>query len=83
VEIMSDKACEKTAPELKSITLGCPCCGEPEASICVNLAQLDDEAFTCLECDAAFTVTQVRSMIRRWAKVLSWLEAVPTFGEGD
>jgi hypothetical protein len=63
--------------------LPCPCCGVQEASIEVKLYDLDGDAFRCCECSAEFSVACVRDLIRRWTKLLAWVETAPAFGEGE
>jgi hypothetical protein len=64
-------------------TMPCPCCGEAEAAISVNLASLDDPdaAFECRECNTEFGVEHVRTFIRRWAKVLAWVDMMPDMSD--
>lgn len=64
-------------------TLPCPHCGEREASIAVHLATLEDDPFVCGECEATFSIDHVRSLIRRWTRVLAWLENVPQFADDE
>lgn len=48
----------------------CPCCGEAHG----------DEAFTCQECDAIFGREILKLIMRRWTKVLAWVDLMPTSG---
>lgn len=57
------------------MTLPCPCCGEPDANIAVELSQ--PGTLTCRECDAEFTTANVERLIRQWSAVLPWLKAMP------
>jgi hypothetical protein len=59
----------------KGICLPCPCCGEPDAIITVNLADVSE--FGCKECGGEFTADHVRDLIARWTPVLAWLATVP------
>ena len=57
------------------ILLPCPCCGEPDATIHVSLA--DTSMMYCQECNAEFTPDFVRDIMSRWQPVLAWLENIP------
>ena len=57
-------------------TLPCPCCGEENATITLNLA--DAESLVCQDCEADFTVDQVRAFIAKWGRLLAWIETMPT-----
>jgi transcription elongation factor Elf1 len=71
-------------PAPAGFTLPCPCCGQQEASISVNLAFLEGEgALRCNECEEEFDVQTVRALIRRWTKVLDWVCAAPQFGSDE
>jgi uncharacterized protein (DUF983 family) len=63
-------------PASRGILLPCPHCGESEATITLNLS--DMETMTCQECDAEFTTDDVRNIIAKWTPVLKWLDAAPT-----
>lgn len=69
--------CTKTTP--KAIVLPCPFCGEENASILVRLWCLDteDEQFQCGECESDFGSKQIREFIRKWSKLLAWIDAAP------
>ncbi len=54
--------------------LPCPRCGEAEATIVLDLADLD--RCVCAECEAEFTVDEVRAIINRWSGVIRWIELV-------
>lgn len=63
----------------RGLTLPCPCCHEAGACITLHLAEVD--RFTCLECEEEFTTDDVREMIdrvKRWEKVLAWVDAMPS-----
>lgn len=72
-------ACD--APTPTAFTLPCPKCKCADASVSVHLAFLDDDCFTCAECDGEFGCGDVRRTINAWERVLSWLAAAPTFGD--
>lgn len=59
----------------RGVTLPCPRCGEREAAILLNLA--DVETCTCGECEEGFDLGEVREFIERWGKVLNWIDAFP------
>jgi hypothetical protein len=64
----------------KAITLPCPQCGEPSASISVHLAAIDDpeaDSLLCNECNVEFSIESVRTLIRKWGKVLAWIATAP------
>lgn len=63
----------------KAIVLPCPFCGEENASIQVRLWCLDsdEEQFQCGDCDAEFGAKQIRDVIRKWSKVLAWIDQAP------
>ena len=66
---------------LPSITLPCPRCGEASANIALNLWSLEDpdgENFSCTECDADLSLTDIRNLVGKWSRLLSWIETVPT-----
>jgi len=63
------------------ITMPCPCCGEPDASISVQLADLDGEAFFCRECEGTFTFEFMQTVIKKWSAVMTWVASVPKFDE--
>lgn len=63
----------------KAITLPCPCCAVEEAGIQINLDYLEDEdaQFTCRDCDTEFGTKQITNFIKKWTKVLTWLNNIP------
>ncbi len=63
-----------TATE-RGLTLPCPCCGEAEATVLLSLADL--ESCHCADCDADFTLADVRAFLDRWGKVLVWVGTFP------
>jgi transcription elongation factor Elf1 len=75
---MSATATAPVAPiaPTRGVTLPCPKCGEESASITFNLA--DGETFVCGDCEADFTADDVRNLITKWQKVLTWVDALPT-----
>lgn len=54
--------------------LPCPCCGETEATVTLNLADFE---FACLDCEATFSREDVETFLRKWGAVLRWLDAAP------
>lgn len=52
--------------------LPCIMCGEPEASITVDL---DDLTLHCGDCDNDFDARMVANVIAKWKPVLEWLDA--------
>jgi hypothetical protein len=54
-------------------TLPCPLCGEQQATVHLDLTDLD--TFHCCDCDSDFAAGDVRAFIERWTKVLAWLSA--------
>lgn len=69
--------CTKTTA--RAITLPCPMCGEAEAGIQINLDYLedDDAQFHCRNCDSDFGRNTIEAIVRKWSKVLTWLDAAP------
>jgi DNA-directed RNA polymerase subunit M/transcription elongation factor TFIIS len=70
-----------TTKTLPALQLPCPKCGEPTASIALNLWTLDDEDagnFTCQECENEISLAELRGFISRWSKLIAWLENVPS-----
>lgn len=63
----------------RGLLLPCPLCGEPNASICLNLS--DGQTFTCHECEGEFVVADVQRFITRWSAVLAWVGALPSLPE--
>jgi hypothetical protein len=65
----------------RGILLPCPRCGEPNASIGVNLADIDaEDALTCHKCEAVFSVDDLLEIMARWPVALSWLDSIPRPG---
>jgi hypothetical protein len=64
---------------LTAIKLPCPKCGEAEACISLSLFCLDDDdaQFTCTECEAEFGRNEITEFIRRWTKLLAWMDLAP------
>lgn len=65
---------------MNAIHLPCPCCGEPNASIDIRLA---DGEFHCRDCETEFTAEHVRSLLARWALVMAWVDQMPTADQLD
>lgn len=63
------------------LTLPCPRCGELNASPILHLS--DGSTFSCQECEGEFTADALRDIIRRWAKVLAWVDAMPKQDDVD
>jgi transcription elongation factor Elf1 len=57
------------------VTLPCPCCGDAEASISLNLV---DRTFKCNVCDADFDMEFVQLVLTKWTRVAKWVETMPT-----
>lgn len=68
--------CTKTA---KAITMPCPKCGNEEAGIEVRLWCLDegDDVFRCTECEEEFGREAIRELVRKWTKLLAWIDQAP------
>ncbi len=67
-----------TRPALKPMTLPCPRCGEASASISLELFRLGEgEELHCHDCDADFSLDEVRELIARWTRVVAWIDTVP------
>ena len=60
------------------LQLPCPCCGQAEANIALELH--DMQSFTCRECDAEFTRADIEALIARWQPVLAWIDTAPKAG---
>jgi hypothetical protein len=60
-------------------TLPCPCCGEAQATITLDLTDL--EGLHCQDCDADLTLADIEAFIQRWQPVLAWVRAAQTFGK--
>lgn len=69
-------SCTKT---VKAICLPCPMCGTAEAGIQINLDYLedDDAQFHCRDCDAEFGRNAIESIVKKWTKILAWMDAAP------
>lgn len=57
----------------------CPKCMRPDATVRLNVN--DGDTLTCFECDEEFTVSDVRTLVDSWAKLLPWLESHPARAE--
>jgi hypothetical protein len=55
--------------------LPCPLCGEQQASVHLDLTDLD--TFHCADCDSDFSASDVKAFIEKWSKVLAWCEMAP------
>lgn len=64
---------------VKAIAMPCPFCGEENAGVAVNLLCLDDDdaQFECKECGKEFGRNQVADIIRRWSRLLAWIDQAP------
>ena len=71
----------KTKAPPAAIFLPCPCCGEEQANMSLELYALDDDEaqFTCHCCNENFGRRRVRAMIEQWTKVLAWIDSAPNF----
>jgi uncharacterized protein (DUF983 family) len=65
-------ACTSTA---RGMTLPCPRCGEANASFDLNLA--DGDTLHCQDCDESFSVVEVRDLVKRWGRLLLWIDSMP------
>lgn len=67
----------------KEMSLCCPRCHEPRASIQVKLQSPTD--FACVECGEDFTADDVEEMVlqaaERWTKALAWLTTMPNLDD--
>ncbi len=59
----------------RGLRLPCPKCGDAEARFFLNLD--DGETLTCQECDSETTTDELRTMVRQWQRVLTWIDAMP------
>lgn len=53
----------------------CPACGT-EDSLRIDLSDVQN-SLTCGDCEASFTVEDVREIAKGWAKIVAWLETAP------
>jgi hypothetical protein len=58
--------------------LPCPKCGA-DATVSVYLDEL--AVFHCCDCDEDVTREEIEDVIRRWQRVLSWLDTAPLMEE--
>ena len=66
-----------TTPARGFGNLPCPKCGE-EACVTLRLDSFEeDDACKCMSCEAEFSLADVRDLISRWSRVLTWLETAP------
>ena len=65
-----------TTSTTTGLLLPCPCCGQAEASIALELS--DMQSFPCRDCDAEFTRDDVTNLIARWTRLFTWLDTVPS-----
>jgi predicted amidophosphoribosyltransferase len=59
------------APKRGFGDLLCCCCGK-DAALELDLSDL--ETVHCPECEERFALTEVRSVIARWQRVLAWVD---------
>lgn len=65
--------------EKKGILLPCPCCGELNAGISLDLYDpLGPGSFHCCDCDAMFGAELLMNVIARWKDILEWVDRIPT-----
>jgi transposase-like protein len=64
----------KVTETTEAVLLPCPCCGEEEVEIALNLSDL--HTFTCTSCATEFSAAYVRDVIAKWSKVLRGLDAM-------
>lgn len=57
-----------------ALKVTCLKCGEEGTSL-LNLS--DGDTITCSECDAEFTVVDIKDIVGTWAKLLPWIESHP------
>lgn len=69
------------ATQPAGVVLPCPCCGEPQATIQVNLAAPDE--FHCCECEGEFTREDIDNFVRKWSKIVGWLDTMPSQSDLD
>jgi hypothetical protein len=64
----------------KGLSLPCPCCGEVNADVNLNLSEPDnsDSLFECRECSAEFGRSDLEERMARWAAVLRWVADRPS-----
>jgi hypothetical protein len=63
------------APAVKrGFDVRCLSCGEPSVRVYLS----DTELFQCGDCDAEFTLKEVRERLAGWAAVLAWVEKAPS-----
>lgn len=65
-------------PARHGFALDCLHCGHAD-SVTVNLSDVLN--FTCDECDANYSVDDVRRILGRWNAALGWLLTAPAFVE--
>lgn len=59
----------------RGMTLPCPLCGERDAAILLNLADVSE--CRCSECEEVFDISHIREIIDRWSRVIGWLDTFP------
>jgi hypothetical protein len=67
------KQSETTARGFKEVV--CIACGNADATVSVMLHDLNQ--FHCSECDAEFSVEDVRAHLAAWTRVLDWISLAP------
>jgi uncharacterized protein (DUF983 family) len=55
----------------------CPRCGDEG----VRVALWDVDNLFCVECDAEFTLDDVRALVTAWGPVIRWLDTAPVMEE--
>jgi transcription elongation factor Elf1 len=60
----------------RGMTLPCPRCGEANASFDLNLA--DGDTLHCQDCDENFSVEEIRDLVKRWGRMLAWIDSMPS-----
>lgn len=61
---------------MEGFCVTCIKCGEA-GSIKLDLTDMD--TLTCSECDAEYSVDDVRAVMREWGPVLAWIDSAAKF----
>jgi uncharacterized protein (DUF983 family) len=72
---------DTTTATTPGILLPCPKCGEPEAA--VNLYLGEGNLFFCQSCEQEFSTDDLHDIVRKWTKVLRWVDAMPRQADLD
>ena len=68
-----------TTPILTSFDVACPHCGNPDATVQIDLNDLS--ACTCSTCDEEFSAEQARDLLAaklaQWEAVCRWIALAP------